>query len=46
VNHRIRGQARRAVTDSVRWRAGSSFTVDDDDLTVGRNQYQHDRIPL
>jgi len=26
-------------------RASASFNVYDDNLTVGRNQYQHDRIP-
>ena len=35
----------RWATDPVRWRAGASFKVNDDDLTVGRNQYQHHRVP-
>jgi hypothetical protein len=46
VNQRIRGQACGAVTDPVRWRGGASLNVNDDDLTVGRNQYQHDHVTL
>jgi len=42
VNQRIGGQARGAVADPVRWRAGTSFSVNDDDLTLSRNEYQHD----
>jgi aryl-alcohol dehydrogenase-like predicted oxidoreductase len=43
VNQRIGGQARGAATDPVRWRAGTPVHVSDDDFTIGRNQYQHDR---
>jgi hypothetical protein len=25
----------------VRWRGGASLNINDDDLTIGRNQYQH-----
>jgi hypothetical protein len=34
------------ANDPVRWRAGPSFNVNDDNLTAGRNQYQHDRGPF
>jgi hypothetical protein len=46
VNQRIRGQACRAVSDPVRWRGGTSLNINDDDLTVRRNQYQHDHVTL
>jgi hypothetical protein len=46
VNQRIRGQACGAVAEPVRWRNGASFNVNDDDLTLGRNQYQHDHDTL
>ena len=36
MNQRIGGQACGAVADPVRWRAGTSFNVKDDDLTLGR----------
>jgi hypothetical protein len=45
LHQRIRAQACGAATDPVRWRAGASFNVDDDDLAVGRNQYCHHRVP-
>jgi hypothetical protein len=45
VNQRIRGQACGAATDPMRWSAGASFNVYDDDLAVGRNQYQHHHLP-
>jgi hypothetical protein len=28
----------------VRWCPGTSFNVNDDDLTFGRNQYRHDQV--
>jgi len=37
-NQRIGGQARWAAIDPVRYRAGSAFNVNDNDVTVGRNQ--------
>jgi hypothetical protein len=46
LNQRIGGQACGAATDPVRWRAGTPFNVNDDDLTIGRNQCQHDRVPF
>jgi hypothetical protein len=46
VNQRIGGQACGAATDSVRCRAGTAFNVNNDDLTICRNQYQHDRVPF
>jgi hypothetical protein len=27
-------------------RAGPPFNVNDDNLTVGRHQYRHDRVPF
>jgi hypothetical protein len=42
----MRGQAGGAATDPVRWRAGASFNINDEDVTVGRNQYQHDHVTL
>jgi hypothetical protein len=46
MNQRIRGQACGVVTDPVRWRGGASLNINDDDLTVGCNQYQHDHVTL
>jgi hypothetical protein len=45
LNQRIRSQARGAATDPMGWRAGASFNVHDEDLTVGRNQYRHHGAP-
>jgi hypothetical protein len=45
ANQRIGGQACGAAVDSVRSRARPPLNVRDNDLTVGRNQYHHDRAP-
>jgi hypothetical protein len=45
VNQRIGGQACGAAIDPVRRRARPPFNVNDNDLTVGRDQYHHDRAP-
>jgi hypothetical protein len=43
VNQRIGGQARGTAIDPVRYRARPPFTGNDNDLTVGRDQYHHVR---
>ena len=45
ANQRIGGEAC-GVIDPVRCRACPPFNVNDNDLTVGRNQYHHDRAPF
>jgi hypothetical protein len=42
VNQWICRQAGRTTIDPLRRRAVSAFDVDDEDLTVGRNQHWHD----
>ncbi len=43
VNQRAGGQACGATIDPVRCRAHPPFSVNDNDLTVGRDEYHHDR---
>jgi hypothetical protein len=45
VSERVRSEARRTIADSVCRRGGATLNVNDDDLTVGGDQYRHDYDP-